>query len=65
MTRLTLSTTSSSFTLVVEGGGMVRVGDEERTVSAGDAIFLLAKVPHGFENTTDKPTFLLMIGAQI
>jgi mannose-6-phosphate isomerase-like protein (cupin superfamily) len=53
------------FYIVVEGAGKVRVGDEERDVSTGDAIFLPAKVPHGFENTTDKPTILLMIGAQI
>ena len=53
------------FYLVVEGAGRVRVGDEEREVSAGDTIFLPAKVPHGFKNTTDKPTILLMIGAQI
>jgi mannose-6-phosphate isomerase-like protein (cupin superfamily) len=53
------------FYLVMEGTGKVWVGDEEREVSAGDTIFLPAKVPHGFENTTDKPTILLMIGAQI
>jgi quercetin dioxygenase-like cupin family protein len=53
------------FYLVMEGAGKVRVGDEERVVTAGDAIFLPAKVPHGFENNTDKTTILLMIGAQI
>jgi len=53
------------FYLVMEGAGRVRVGDEERDVSEGEMIFLPAKVPHGFENTTDKPTVLLMIGATV
>ena len=49
----------------MEGAGRVRVGDEERDVSEGEMIFLPAKVPHGFQNTTDKPTVLMMIGATV
>ena len=56
---------TEQFYFVLEGAGRVRVGDEEREVSEGDVVFLPAKVPHGFENTTDKPTILLMVGAKI
>jgi mannose-6-phosphate isomerase-like protein (cupin superfamily) len=50
---------------VLQGGGIIQVGEEKEHVKAGDAIFLPAKTPHGFVNNTDKLTILLMIGAKV
>lgn len=50
---------------VLQGGGVIQVGDKEGDVRAGDVIFLPAKVPHGFVNNTEKLTILLMIGAKV
>ena len=50
---------------VVQGGGIITVGDEKGEVKAGDAIFLPANIPHGFVNNTEKLTVLLMIGARV
>ncbi len=36
--------------VVVQGSGLMRVGDEEATVIAGDIIFLPPDVPHAIEN---------------
>jgi mannose-6-phosphate isomerase-like protein (cupin superfamily) len=49
---------------VLRGGGTVQVGDERSEVKAGDAIFLPTDIPHGFFNTTDKLTTLLLIGTK-
>jgi len=49
---------------VLRGGGTVQVGDERRTVKAGDAIFLPVGDPHGFFNTGDRRTVLLLVGAK-
>ena len=51
--------------IVLRGKGIVQVGGEEAEVKAGDAIFLPAKVPHGFVNTGDKPAVLLLIGTRV
>jgi mannose-6-phosphate isomerase-like protein (cupin superfamily) len=51
--------------IVVQGGGTVQVGDEKAEVKAGDAIFLPAKVPHGFFNTGDKTAVILLIGTRV
>jgi mannose-6-phosphate isomerase-like protein (cupin superfamily) len=37
--------------LVLEGSGLVRVGDEELTVEAGSAVFIQGDAPHSCENT--------------
>ncbi len=50
---------------VLQGGGIIQVGEETRRVRAGDAIFLPAGIPHGYVNDTEKLTILLMIGAGI
>ncbi|HEX9914146.1 MAG TPA: cupin domain-containing protein [Candidatus Bathyarchaeia archaeon] len=49
---------------VLRGGGTVHVGDEKRTVKAGDAVFLPVGVPHGFFNTGDRRTVLLLVGTK-
>ena len=38
---------NTTWFIVVEGGGLVRVGDEERRVAAGEAILWPAGVTHG------------------
>ena len=50
---------------VMQGGGIIQVGEEEKRVTSGDAIFLPAAIPHGFVNDTEKLTILLMIGAKV
>ena len=50
---------------VLQGGGIIQVGEEKKQVQAGDAIFLPAGIPHGYVNNTEKLTILLMIGANI
>jgi mannose-6-phosphate isomerase-like protein (cupin superfamily) len=50
---------------VLQGGGIIQVGEKKETVTAGDAIFLPAAIPHGFINNTEKLTILLMIGAKV
>jgi mannose-6-phosphate isomerase-like protein (cupin superfamily) len=49
---------------VLQGGGIIQVGEEKADVKAGDSIFLPVSVPHGFVNNTEKLTILLMIGAK-
>jgi len=51
--------------IILQGKGTVEVGEEKAQVKAGDAIYLPAKIPHGFFNTSDKTTILLLIGTQI
>lgn len=51
--------------IVLRGAGTVQVGDEKAEVKAGDAVFLPAKVPHGFVNTGDKTAVLLLIGTRV
>lgn len=50
---------------VLQGSGIVQVGDETTEVKAGDSIFLPASVPHGFVNNSEKLVILLMIGAKV
>ncbi len=50
---------------VLQGGGIIQVGEEKERVKAGDAVFLPARIPHGFLNDTDKLTILLMIGVKV
>lgn len=38
---------------VVSGRGMIRVGDEDRPVSAGSVVFVAAEVEHRFHNITE------------
>jgi mannose-6-phosphate isomerase-like protein (cupin superfamily) len=51
--------------IVLRGGGTVQVGEEKAEVKAGDAIFLPAKVPHGFFNTGNRTTDILLIGTRV
>lgn len=49
---------------VLRGRGTVQVGEERRTVRAGDAVFLPVNVPHGFFNTGKRRTVLLLVGTK-
>ncbi len=40
--------------VVVEGRGLMRVGDEERHVVAGDLVYIPSGTTHGIENTSDR-----------
>lgn len=51
--------------IVLRGGGTVQVGNEKAKVKAGDAVFLPAKVPHGFFNTANKTAVILLIGTRV
>jgi mannose-6-phosphate isomerase-like protein (cupin superfamily) len=48
---------------ILEGGGLIQVGDESQKVKKGDAIFLPAQIPHEFTNNTEKTSIILMIGS--
>jgi mannose-6-phosphate isomerase-like protein (cupin superfamily) len=48
---------------VLSGGGMMKVGDEEREVKPGDAIWIPAGDPHRLINTTKEDTQILVIAA--
>jgi quercetin dioxygenase-like cupin family protein len=39
---------------IVKGGGLMKVGDEARQVSAGDAAWLPYGIPHSLVNNTDE-----------
>ncbi len=36
---------------ILQGEGVITIGNETRTVGAGDCIFFPSKTPHGIENT--------------
>ena len=50
---------------IIQGEGVVQVGEEREKVSAGDAIFLPGNVPHGFYNTGDKVAIIYLIGVKV
>ncbi len=51
--------------LILEGGGIVEVGEERRRVKAWDVIYLPPKVAHAFYNDTEKPCVIIGIGANV
>jgi len=48
---------------ILTGGGLMKVGGEEREVHEGDAIWIPAGEPHRLENTTEDTTVILVIAA--
>jgi mannose-6-phosphate isomerase-like protein (cupin superfamily) len=48
---------------ILKGGGLMKVGDEEKEVKDGDAIWIPAGDPHRLENTTKDMTIILVIAA--
>jgi mannose-6-phosphate isomerase-like protein (cupin superfamily) len=49
--------------LIVQGGGLMKVGDEEREVKEWDAVWIPAGAPHRLENTTDNMTVIIVVAA--
>ncbi len=49
--------------LIMKGAGLMKVGDEEREVKDGDAIWIPAGEPHRLKNTGDDMCFILVIAA--
>jgi len=49
--------------LIIKGGGLMKVGDEEKEVKEGDAIWIPVGEPHRLENTTEDMTIVLVIAA--
>ena len=50
---------------ILEGGGLLTVGEETRRVKKGDAIYIPPKTAHGFYNDTSKPCIIIMVDAII
>ncbi|OPY64385.1 MAG: Cupin domain protein [Syntrophorhabdus sp. PtaU1.Bin050] len=49
--------------LIVKGGGLMKVGNEEREVKEWDAIWIPVGEPHRLENTTADMSVILVIAA--
>ncbi|MBI5959628.1 MAG: cupin domain-containing protein [Chloroflexi bacterium] len=41
--------------VIIQGGGLMHVGDETHQVTEGDLIYIPSDVPHGIENNTSQP----------
>ncbi len=50
---------------ILDGGGLLTVGEETRRVRKGDAIYIPPKTSHSFYNDTEKPCIILMVDAII
>jgi quercetin dioxygenase-like cupin family protein len=48
---------------IVNGGGLMKVGDEQQQVVAGDAIWLPYGVPHRLENNTSEDCIFVVAAA--
>ena len=48
---------------IMNGGGVMKVGNEEQEVKEGDAIWLPAGDPHGLKNTRDIMMVILVVAA--
>ncbi len=48
---------------ILQGGGLMRVGDEENDVKAGDAVWIPAGDLHSLTNNTLEQTVVLVIAA--
>lgn len=52
------------FIYIIEGAEVVKVGEVEYTLNAGDTIHYDASIPHSWGNRTDTPTKSLFVGTQ-
>jgi mannose-6-phosphate isomerase-like protein (cupin superfamily) len=48
---------------ILTGGGLMKVGDEEREVKEGDAIWIPAGAPHRLKNSLDVTTAIMVVAA--
>ncbi len=51
--------------LLLQGEGVMQVGEEKEKIKAGDAVFLPVQVPHGFFNTGEKTAEILLLAARV
>jgi quercetin dioxygenase-like cupin family protein len=51
--------------IILEGSGVVQVGDEKTSTREGDVVILPANIPHALFNTSDSQCVILNIGAHI
>jgi mannose-6-phosphate isomerase-like protein (cupin superfamily) len=49
--------------LILKGGGLMKVGNEEKGVKEWDATWIPAGEPHSLQNTKDEETIVLVIAA--
>lgn len=49
--------------IIVQGGGRMKVNEEERQVKEWDAVWIPAGAPHRLENNTEGMTFILVVAA--
>ena len=49
--------------IIAQGGGLMKVGNEEKEVKAWDAIWIPAGEPHRLENNTSDMTLILVVAA--
>jgi len=49
--------------LIVQGGGTMKVGDEEKEVKEWDAVWIPAGDPHALTNTKNSETVVIVIAA--
>jgi mannose-6-phosphate isomerase-like protein (cupin superfamily) len=48
---------------ILRGGGLMKVGDEEKAVKTGDAIWIPAEEPHRLFNNTGEDAFFICVAA--
>ena len=48
---------------ILQGGGLMRVGDEVCEVKAGDAVWIPAGDRHSLKNTGNEPTAIIVVAA--
>jgi mannose-6-phosphate isomerase-like protein (cupin superfamily) len=48
---------------ILHGGGLMKVGADEREVKPGDAVWIPAGEPHRLTNTTEEVTDILVVAA--
>lgn len=41
--------------IIIEGRGVMQVGEKEQPVRAGELVYIPSNVPHGLKNTGDQP----------
>jgi len=51
--------------IILEGGGIVQVGEEKTDAREGDVVVLPVNVPHAFYNTLDNPCIILNVSVRV
>jgi len=51
--------------VVLVGRGVLKVGDEERELGAGDSFFIPGGTPHGFDSGPSGPVILMNVTAPV